>query len=67
MYFSFEPEEIWRELIDRGMSIRKFARLAGLDFKTVRRALDGEPVQEKCAIKILDVFDDALTITEVKN
>ena len=40
--------------LEARLSVAALARNAGVDMKTVKRAIDGEPVQK---VKVLDILD----------
>ncbi len=46
--------------IEARLSIAALSRKAGLDIKTVRRAIDGETIQKLKAVAILDALSQEL-------
>jgi transcriptional regulator with XRE-family HTH domain len=46
--------------LEAGWSIAEFARIAGVDFKTMKRAVTGQPVQDTNAHKIIRTLNRRL-------
>ena len=56
--------------LEAHLSVAALSRKAGVDMKTVKRAIDGEPVQKVKAVAIVDALskelDRALKLEEIE-
>ena len=64
--YKFNAAEVKEKIRRAGLSLRKLAKIAGVDFKTAQKASTGGKVNEGSALRILDALGDDLSLTEIK-